>query len=327
MIASDAQLDNDLVAQNCEKLRELFEEAVHRNLADAILLSGGLDTSVIAAVAIRYTKPKAITVSLDNSPDAGYARLVANLFRLEHKIVAVDVKDAESAARDVVKIMRTFDPMEVRNDASILIGLRAAKKEGAKTVLTGDAGDELFAGYSFLFEKGLDQLNQRLQNMWRTMRFSSVPIAKSLGMEVKLPFLEEQFKEFAKSMSPELKVREENGRLYGKWILRRAFQKSLPESILWRSKMPIEQGSGSSKLQVHFASKISDAKFAAKSKEYLLCDGVRIYNKEHLAYYEFFKKEFGIPRGSGEGAKICRGCGSWLMDVMDYCRTCGACPA
>jgi asparagine synthase (glutamine-hydrolysing) len=146
-------------------------------------------------------------------------------------------------------------------------------------------------------------------------------------MEARLPFLEERFKEFAKSMSPELKVREENGRLCGKWILRRAFQKSLPESILWRSKMPIEQGSGSSKLQAHFASKISDVKFAAKAKEYLHSDGVRIYDKEQLAYYEFFKNEFGIPRGTGEGAKLCRGCGSWLMEVMSYCKTCGASPA
>jgi asparagine synthetase B (glutamine-hydrolysing) len=70
MIASVPQLDNDLITQNCEKLLKLFEEAVHRNLADGILLSGGLDTSVIAAVVIRYTRPKAITVSLDNSPDA-----------------------------------------------------------------------------------------------------------------------------------------------------------------------------------------------------------------------------------------------------------------
>jgi asparagine synthase (glutamine-hydrolysing) len=319
--------DNDFISQTCEQLRTIFDEAVHRNLAEGILLSGGLDTSVVTAAASKYTKPRAVTVTLDEAPDVSFAKSVANLYGLEHKIVTIDVRETEYALRDVVKTMRTFDPMEVRNDVAILIGLRAAKEAGLGAVLTGDAGDELFAGYSFLFEKGLDQLGERLQHMWMTMRFSSAPLARSLGLEVKLPFLDDKLKEFAMQISPELKVREEKGRLYGKWILRKAFEGILPDNLVWRNKMPIEQGSGTTKLSKHFSSQISDSEFASKKKESLESDGVNIRDKEHLFYYEFFKTEFGIPRGTGEGSKRCNGCGAWLMDITKYCRTCGAYPA
>lgn len=320
-------LVNEPVTQTCGKLRDLFEEAVRRNLTDGILLSGGLDTSVITAAASKFSKLRAITVALGDAPDVAYSTTVADLFGLQHRIVTIDLKTAEDATQDVIEVMKTFDPMEVRNDATILIGLRAAKEEGLSGVLTGDAGDELFAGYSFLFEKGIDQLGERLQHMWTTMRFSSAPLARSIGLEAKLPFLDDEFKEFAMSISPELKVHEEKGRLYGKWILRKAFEGTLPDNIVWRTKMPIEQGCGTAKLPKHFSSKISDSEFASKKKESLESDGVNIRDREHLFYYEFFKTEFGIPRGMGEGSKRCDGCGAWLMDIMKYCRTCGAYPA
>ncbi|MGA2789960.1 MAG: asparagine synthase-related protein [Candidatus Bathyarchaeia archaeon] len=318
---------NELITQTCGQLRGLFDKAVQRNLTDGILLSGGLDTSVIAATARKFSKLRAITVALEDAPDLSYATTVADLFGMQHTIVRIDLKTAEDATQEVIEVMRTFDPMEVRNDVTLLIGLRAAKKEGLSGVLTGDAGDELFAGYSFLFEKGYDQLGQRLENMWKTMRFSSAPLARSLGMEAKLPFLEDKFQAFAMSVNPKLKVHEEHGRVYGKWILRKAFEGSLPDNVVWRMKMPIEQGSGTSKLPEYFASRMSDDKFEAQKKNCLERDGVRINDKEHLAYYEAFKEEFGIPRGMGEGAKKCKGCGAWLMQVMNYCRICGAFPA
>jgi asparagine synthase (glutamine-hydrolysing) len=241
-------------------------------------------------------------------------------------MISIDEKVAEAATRDAVKIMNSFDPMEIRNDATILLGLQAAKDHGIREVMTGDAGDELFAGYSFLFNRSHDELVRSLRNMWNVMRFASASIGKSLGMKTEMPFLEQILKEFAMNIDPDLKIRKEHDQTYGKWILRKTFEDLLPSEIIWRTKMPIERGSGTSILPNYFNSKISDDEFSKKAKEHLRSAGVHIRDKEHLFYYEAYEREFGSPRGFGEGSKICRGCGVYLLEVMDFCRTCGASP-
>jgi asparagine synthase (glutamine-hydrolysing) len=315
------------VDETCAQLRKLVDVAVERNSARGVLLSGGIDSSVVAAVASRNLKLTGVTVSLKDAPDVKFAKIVAETFSIDHIIIPIDEKVAEAATQDAIKIMNSFDPMEIRNDATILIGLRAAKDHGIGEVMTGDAGDELFAGYSFLFGRSRDELVKSLRNMWNVMRFASASIGKSLGVTVKIPFLEEDLKEFAMSIDPDLKIREDYDQTYGKWILRKAFDGVLPPEIVWRTKMPIERGSGTSMLPSYFNSKISDAEFNRKTKKYLKSDGVHIRDKEHLFYYEAYEREFGGPRGFGEGSKICRGCGAYLLEVMDFCRICGASPA
>ncbi len=145
-------------------------------------------------------------------------------------------------------------------------------------------------------------------------------------MDARLPFLDPALKEFAMKTPVELKIHEEQGTVFGKWILRRAFEQTLPREIVWRTKMPIEQGSGTAILTKYFKSKISDDKFSAMSKFYLEREGVKLGDKEHLAYYEVFRSMFGPPRGGGEWGKLCVGCGSRLAEQVSYCRTCGAYP-
>ena len=315
------------VERTCVQLRKLVDVAVERNSARGVLLSGGLDSSIVAAVASRNLKLTGFTVSLGEAPDVKFAKAVAEKFSIDHIMIPIDEKVAESATQNAVKIMNSFDPMEIRNDATILIGLQAAKDHGIREVMTGDAGDELFAGYSFLFDRSRDELVKSLRKMWSVMRFASASIAKSLRMTAKMPFLDEALKEFAMSIDPKLKIRKEHGQTYGKWILRRTFDGILPPEIVWRIKMPIERGSGTSMLPSYFSSRISDDEFSKKTKEYLRSAGVRIRDKEHLFYYEAYEREFGSPRGFGEGSKICRGCGAYLLEVMDFCRICGASPA
>ena len=310
--------------RTCARLRELVDLAVERNSARGILLSGGLDSSIIAAVASRNIRLTGMTVSLKDAPDVKFAKIVAAKFGINHTIIPIDEKVAETATQRTVRIMNSFDPMEIRNDATLLIGLQAAKQHGLDQVMTGDAGDELFAGYNFLFRRNHNELVKTLKDMWNVMRFASAPIAKSLGVTVKIPFLERELKEFAMGIDPALKIRKENDQTFGKWILRKTFDLILPPEITWRTKLPIERGSGTSILPRYFSSRISDIQFSKKKEECLKSAGVRIRDKEHLFYYEAYEKEFGKPRGSGEGSKICRGCGAYLLEVMDYCRTCGA---
>jgi asparagine synthase (glutamine-hydrolysing) len=239
----------------------------------------------------------------------------------------VDKSDIELAIPEVVRVMQSFDPMEIRNDATILVGLKNAKQAGFHAVMTGDGGDELFAGYSFFFNMSPEALEKRLREIWRTMRFSSVPLAESLGITAKLPLLDDEFKTYAMEINPQLKIREERGRTYGKWILRKSFEHELPEEIIWRVKMPIEQGSGTSSLPEHYARKIPDSEFNRKRDTFRESDGVRLRDKEQLAYYEVYKGIFGTPAGRGEGSKVCKGCSTHLPEGMNYCRTCGEYPA
>jgi asparagine synthase (glutamine-hydrolysing) len=311
----------------CAKLREILDHAVQRNIADCVLLSGGLDTSLVTAVATRHRKLTGVTVSLNSGPDIPFARQIANKFMLKHLVVEINEGDTENAAREVVRVMQSFDPMEVRNDVAIQIGLHAARAAGFNEVMTGDGGDELFAGYSFFFGKPLSDLESSLCKMWRIMRFSSTTLALSLNMTAKLPFLDREFKEFAMDIPVNLKVRKEKGQTNGKWILRKAFEEELPAEIVWRVKMPIEQGSGTASLPSYFERRISDGIFEAKRREYKRLDGVKLRSKEHLAYYELYRTEFGSPRDKGTGTKLCDCCGARVDGEANYCRTCGAYPA
>jgi len=316
------------VDEICLKLRLLLEEAVERNLAEGILLSGGLDTSVLAVIASKFVSLKAFTVAFNGvpAPDVKYATLMANNLQLKHSIHYFDEGELYDAIRMVVKVMRSFDPMEIRNSVTIYVGLRVAKEEGLSSIMTGDGCDELFAGYSFLFDLEKEQLNLELQKLWSMMSFSSIPLAKALEIEAKLPYLDPDFKSFAMKLDPRYKVRNEKGRTWGKWILRKAFEGILPEEIVWRAKTPIEQGSGTMTLPSMFNEKISDTEFDEKRSQYLEKDKVMIRDKEQLFYYDVYRSVIGVPYPINTKGKICPYCNSNVAERATYCRTCGAYP-
>ena len=312
---------------SCDKLVKALDESVGRNLADGIMLSG-LDTSILAFLASKRVKQKAFTVALHDAPapDIGYATLMAERLRLKHFIHYFDEDELYEAIRVVIKTMDSFDPMEIRNSITIYVGLKKAKEEGVDTVMTGDGCDELFAGYSFLH--GLDEkrLGLELQKLWTIMSFSSTELAKVLGMEVKLPYLDSEFKKFAMGLDPGLKVRSERGQKWGKWILRKAFENVLPEEIVWRAKTPIEIGSGTATLPCFFNSIVPEIEFNEKRNRYLAEDKVTIRDKEQLFYYEIYRSEMGVPRPTDPKGKICPGCNSNMPPTSTYCRRCGAYP-
>jgi len=306
----------------------LLEEAVKRNLTDGILLSGGLDTSILAVIASEFVSLKAFTVALRGAqaPDVEYATLVANHLQLKHRIHYFDEGELHDAIQTVVKIMKSFDPMEIRNSVTIYVGLRVAREEGISTIMTGDGCDELFAGYSFLFDLEKSQLDLELQKLWSMMSFSSVPLARALGIKAKLPYVDPDFKSFAMKLDSWYKIQNEKGRIWGKWIIRKAFEGVLPEEIVWRVKMPIEHGSGTTMLPSIIDKKISDKEFEEKRSEYLVKDKVIIRNKEQMFYYEVYRSVLGVPHPTDPKRKLCPQCNSNVAEKATYCRTCGAYP-
>jgi asparagine synthase (glutamine-hydrolysing) len=116
--------------------------------------------------------------------------------------------------------------------------------------------------------------------MWNIMTFSSVPIAKAVGVEAKIPYLDPDFKSFAMKLDSKFKIQEEKGNKWGKWIMRKAFEDILPENLTWRTKDPIEVGSGTTTLPSFFNLRTTDSEFEDKRKKYLEKDKVKIRDKE-----------------------------------------------
>jgi len=319
---------NITIDEASRKLRLLLDEAVRRNLTDGILLSGGLDTSVLAKVASEYVSLKAFTVAFKNTPapDVEYAKSIAAHLGLKHTTHYFDENELYHAISAVIKTMKSFDPHVIRNSAPLFIGLTLAGEEGSNNVMTGEGCDELFAGYPYLYELEREQLRLELHKLWKIGIFPEIDLAKSLGMQVKLPYLDPKLVSFAMDLDPDLKVREEKGQKWGKWIVRKAFEDTLPKRIVWRKKMGAEFGSGTASLTSILNSRISDMEFERKKKKYLDDDGVVIRAKEQLFYYEIFKSEVGTPPLIEQEGKTCPYCNSSVSIEATYCPTCGAYP-
>jgi len=311
-----------------ETVVQALRESVKRNLGDGLLLSGGLDTTIIAYLSSEWDKPDCITVALHGAPapDVEYARLVASRLGLRHHVYYFGDEELDEGIRAVIKIIKTFDPMEIRNSAAIHVALKAGRDQNMTTIMTGDGCDELLGGYSFLFGLTREQLDTALKKLCANMRFSSVYLAKDLGVEARLPYIDPQFKTFATDLDTGLKIKSERGQVWGKWILRKAFENIMPPELAWRAKAPIEEGTGTAILPHLFDSRISDTEFSKKKKRYLSEDRVNIRNKEHLFYYEIYRSMIGVPYAKDNNAKSCPDCGANVEEATSFCRTCGAYP-
>jgi asparagine synthase (glutamine-hydrolysing) len=309
------------------ELRRLIEDAARRNPSDGMLLSGGLDTSILAPLAAASGTRTAVTVlTSPDAPDREYARRIATELGWNHRTVEVPVEDLLAEVGFVARVLRSFDPMEVRNSIVIARGLREARALGCRTVMTGDAADELFGGYSFMWAKPPAEFEEYSRRMAETMQFSSVPLGRELGVMVRAPYTDPSVVRFATALPKGRKVGEHDGVTFGKIALREAF----PETVsCWRRKDPIEVGSGTHALPEFFRARTSPERLAEEIRRIREEDRVTIRDAEHLAYYRAFREVFGDrPPLVRFGRNPCQGCGFELpRDDSTFCRTCGAYPA
>ncbi len=314
----------DDVAIEC---RRVVERSIHRNIGDSLLLSGGLDTTIIAhAAAQRVEKCFTVVFPYGRAPDVYYARNIARKLKLEWELLELQPEQLEGRLADVTRTLKSFDPMEVRNSVAVYHGLVAASSQGFSKVTTGDAADELFAGYSFSFNLEPTEMMKRLRDLWKIMRFSSRPMASALKIAASLPYLDPSVVSFAKRLQPEQLVGSRNGRKYGKLILRVAFEEAIGKRNAWRIKTPIEYGSGTTFLPQYYSAKISDSTFERSKEDIASRDGVKIRGKEHLEYYRLYRSVYPPPGETARTGCRCPDCSADVTPASTFCITCGAYP-
>jgi len=307
MISTKRLLNMDIY----EQLRNKLKEAVERNRADGILLSGGLDTSILAFVARPST---GFTVALKNSwaPDLFYSEKIAKLLRIQHEKMEFTAEEALATLPEVIEILKTFD-LALPNDLAIYFASKLARENGVNSIMTGDGADELFAGYSYMAKLSPEDLKRYINKLAQNWHFSAAYLGRTLGIAIKQPFLDEAFVRFALEIGPELKIKDGAG----KYILRKSFEGLLPSEIVWRRKEPIEYGSGSTKLHELINGMVTDKEFQSAVKKV----DIKFINKEHFFYWRIYNEFVGkIPKARGDEIS-CSCCGAGMGRY--HCRTCG----
>jgi asparagine synthase (glutamine-hydrolysing) len=295
----------------CEQLRGKLKEAVERNRAEGMLLSGGVDTSILAFVA----RPSiGFTVALKDSlaSDLSYSEQVSKILGTKHKKMEFTTEEALATLPEVIRILKTFD-LALPNDLAIYLALKMAGESGVSSVMTGDGADELFAGYSYMAELSREDLGRYIKILSQNWHFSANELGRALGVAIRQPFLDEDFVHFALEIIPELKVKDG----VGKYILRKSFEDLIPPEIVWRRKEPIEYGSGFTKLHEIINSIVTDVEFQLAGKEV----DIKFINKEHFFYWRIYNEVVGrIPKARDDEIS-CPCCGASMGRY--HCRTCG----
>jgi len=254
------------------------------------------------------------TVALKNSQasDLVYSEKISKLLGIQHKKMEFTKEETLATLHEVIRILRTFD-LALPNDLAIYFALKLARENKISSVMTGDGSDELFAGYSYMAGLPPEDLERYIRRLSWNWHFSSGYLGRALGIEVKQPFLDDDFVRFALEISPELKVKDG----VGKYILRKSFEDLIPGDIVWRRKEPIEYGSGFTKLREIINDMVTDEEFKTATKEV----DIKFINKEHFFYWRIYNEVVGEIPKARDGEVRCPCCGA-AMGIY-HCRTCG----
>lgn len=313
-----------------EKFSDMYNilsEAILECNAKCISLSGGLDSSILACL-LHKKNISAICIISKESPgnDLTFSQIIAKKFSIPIKIKMVDIDELLSAVNETIKILKVFNDIEIRNAVVMYLSLQTVKKNGFSSVITGDGADELFAGYNFWLEMNDNEIQNDLKRIRKIMHFPTQKIGKKLGIKVESPFLSKKVMDFTKSLPLDYKINKQKGEKYGKWILRKTFEKKIPNSIVWRKKSAMQDGAGTSGLINLFNAMLPNKFFDEQAKRIKESENVIIKSKESLYYYMIYRKYFDIPSNLHSSKSKCPNCQYKIELGSKFCRMCGTFP-
>ncbi|MBO5625301.1 MAG: asparagine synthase B [Prevotella sp.] len=303
--------DNDASADDIQKA---LEDAVRRQLMSdvpyGVLLSGGLDSSVISAIAQKYAPHRieddsrspaywprlhSFAVGLKGAPDLEKARMVAEHIGTVHHEINYTIQEGLDAIRDVIYYTETYDVTTVRASTPMYLLARVIKSMGIKMVLSGEGADEIFGGYLYFHKAPTAEEfhDETVRKLGKLHLYDCLRANKSLsawGVEGRVPFLDKEFLDVAMRLNPAAKMCP--GREIEKRIVREAFVSMLPEAVAWRQKEQFSDGVGYSwidTLKEMTAAQVTDEQMAHAAERFPvntpLC-------KEEYYYRSIFAEHF-----------------------------------
>ena len=307
----------DAVKDNPASITELhdsLEAAVRRQLMSdvpyGVLLSGGLDSSVISAIAERFSEMRiednsqtkaywprlhSFAVGLKGAPDLAKARLVADHIGTVHHEINYTIQEGLDAIRDVIYFIETYDVTTVRASTPMYLLARVIKSMGIKMVLSGEGADEIFGGYLYFHKapSAKDFHEETVRKLSKLHLYDCLRANKSLsawGVEGRVPFLDKEFLDVAMRTNPEAKMCP--GNTIEKKLIRTAFADMLPQEVAWRQKEQFSDGVGYSwidTLKAMTAAAVTDEQMAHAAERFPINPPK---NKEEYYYRSIFAEHF-----------------------------------
>tara|TARA_B110000438_G_scaffold146648_1_gene141308 strand:- start:922 stop:1866 length:945 start_codon:yes stop_codon:yes gene_type:complete len=308
-----------------KKLYQILDDCCNSCESKLIALSGGLDSSILAYF-LKKRNPRGIAIISEDfvSTDLTYCQRISKETGIPLSIYNVSTTTMLEAIESTIKILKNFNDIEIRNNVVMYLAIKWAKNNDQKSIITGDGADELFAGYNFLLNKSEKELEFEIKRLCSIMHFPTQEIGKALGIKIESPFLNQKVLEIANKIPSNLKIKEEKGKRYGKWILRKTFEKHIPAQIAWRRKSPMQDGAGTVGLTNLFESIINEKSYVEKKLTVEKEEQVVIRSRESMYYYEIFKKLYGSPV-QNDAKNKCPYC-KHEINNSKFCRMCGAFP-
>ena len=310
-VPAPMQDDMDTILTNIrEKLIAGVEKRLDADAPVGFLLSGGLDSSIISAVAKKYADRRvesndrdrawwpqlhSFAIGLKGAPDLAAARKVADHIGTVHHEINYTVQEGLDAVRDVIYYIETYDVTTVRASTPMYLLARVIKSMGIKMVLSGEGADEVFGGYLY-FHKAPDARafhEETVRKISKLHLYDCLRANKSLsawGVEGRVPFLDKEFLDVAMRINPAAKMAKDGH--IEKWILRKAFEDMLPSEIVWRQKEQFSDGVGYNwidTLKQLTAEAVSDREMEHAAERFPINPP---RNKEEYYYRTIFEEHF-----------------------------------